>query len=74
MLNEIDDQLEIKLKSAKLAKNVYLSFNGDDGFFSDNYFNLLPNREIVIVYTPTTSDRKFLKNLTIKFLRDTYIE
>ncbi|NOX47368.1 MAG: glycoside hydrolase family 2 protein [Chlorobi bacterium] len=34
----------ISLKTDKLAKNVFLSFDGD-GFFSDNYFDLLPGKE-----------------------------
>ncbi len=34
----------IVLKTDKLAKNVFLSIDGD-GFFSDNYFDLLPGKE-----------------------------
>ena len=42
----------IRLKSDVLAKNVYLNFPGVEGFFSDNYLDLLPGKETVITFIP----------------------
>ena len=40
--------------NSKLAKNVYLQTN-EEGFFSNNYFDLLPNEHVKILFK-TTSD------------------
>ena len=40
----------IKLTTDKFAKAVYLSVPEHDGFFSDNYFNLAPGREIRVEF------------------------
>ncbi len=42
----------ITLKSDVLAKNFYLNFAGIEGFFSDNYFDVLPNKEYKVLFTP----------------------
>lgn len=42
------DGFSIKLLSDKLTKNVYLNFEKTEVFFTDNYFDLLPGREIII--------------------------
>ncbi len=39
---KIPDGYELTLSSNKFAKDVYLSFDKDEGFFTDNYFNLFP--------------------------------
>jgi beta-mannosidase len=40
----------ISLQSGKLAKNVFLSTDKFAGFFTDNYFNLIPGRKIEIEF------------------------
>jgi len=45
----------IRLKPDVLAKDVYLNFPGVEGFFSDNYMDLLPGKETIITFTPTVS-------------------
>jgi beta-mannosidase len=42
------DGYSISLRSAKLARNVYLSFGEVDAQTSDNYFDLLPGEEVKI--------------------------
>ena len=39
-----DGRLVVRLQASKLAKNVYLSAPGIQGRFSDNFFDLLPDR------------------------------
>ncbi|MFL5728496.1 MAG: glycosyl hydrolase 2 galactose-binding domain-containing protein [Cytophagaceae bacterium] len=72
----------ITIKADKLAKNVYLSDLLTEGFFSDNYFDLLPGEEKVVVFTPArpaVSQAEFealkkslQKNLNIISLVDSY--
>ncbi len=38
----------IKLKSEELAKNVFLTIEDEDGFFSDNYFDMLPGTKVTV--------------------------
>jgi len=40
----------VKLTTDKFAKAVYLSVAEQDGFFSDNFFNLAPGREVNVEF------------------------
>ncbi len=42
----------IRLKADRLAKNVFLDFPEAEGFFSDNYFDLLPGETVEVGFTP----------------------
>ncbi len=41
------DEVTIEVTSDVLAKNVYLN-SSEDAFFSDNYFDILPNHKMII--------------------------
>lgn len=45
----------LHLSSVKLVKNLYLSLENGNGFFSDNYFDILPGQTVVITFTPENS-------------------
>ena len=63
----------IRLQSDQLAKDVYLNFEGDEGFFEDNYFDLLPGETKTVIYklkNQKTPDKK----LSIMSLWDSYQE
>ncbi|MCX7987000.1 MAG: glycoside hydrolase family 2 protein [Bacteroidales bacterium] len=62
----------IILKSNVLAKNVFLSLKKANGFFSDNYFDLLPGRETSIFLTETEQGIDIEKELEIITLYDSY--
>ena len=47
-----DGSAEIEIKSDKLIKNIYLDFKEQEGFFSDNYFDVLPGETIKVKFTP----------------------
>ncbi|VGO19552.1 beta-mannosidase [Pontiella sulfatireligans] len=47
-IKSVSDGFEITLKTDQLAKNVYLTIGDEDGFFSDNYFDLLPGTEVSV--------------------------
>lgn len=62
----------IELSTDKLAKNVYLTADAEDGFFSDNYFDLLPGRPVRISYTTKNTSADLEKVLKITSLVDSY--
>jgi beta-mannosidase len=69
---KIDGGYEICLTSAKYAKDVYLSFDNTDGFFTDNYFDLLPGTEKKIVFQSGQTIDDFMGKLKIMSLVDSY--
>lgn len=64
-------KVKIELVSDKLAREVYLFHRGVEGRFSDNFFDLLPNKSKV-VYCYNLNYREVLKNLKVYSLYDTY--
>lgn len=67
-----DGAFRIELKSDKLAKNVYLTSINEEGFFSNNYFDLLPGKTIIINYLPENKNFDLNANLNIISLVDSY--
>ena len=47
-----DNSVEITISSELLVKNIYLDFSEVEGFFSNNYFDLLPGESITVKFTP----------------------
>jgi beta-mannosidase len=56
-------EFAIGLLSPVLVKNLYLSLDGADGVFSDNYFDLLPGKSKVVRFKPAG-------HMTAKALKD----
>lgn len=48
-VEQVNEGYRITLQSDKLAKNVYLS-TANDGFFSDNFFDLLPGERKTVLF------------------------
>ena len=69
------NSIGITLNTDQLAKNIQLSYI-DDGFFSDNYFDLIPGEKKNITFTmeDPVSLKYFRKNLSIISLVDSYEE
>lgn len=61
----------LELTSDKFARYVFLSID-KQGFFSDNYFNLIPGEKKIITYTTAQKPENFEKELKIMSLVDTY--
>jgi beta-mannosidase len=64
---------KITLNTDKLARGVYLSTK-TDGFFSDNYFDLLPDKPVELEFRTTakvTLD-EFKEKLRIRSLKDAF--
>lgn len=63
---------DISLTTDKLAKNVYLQIGNEEGFFSDNYFDMLPNEKVTINLKTDISEEKLNEVLTIRTLDDAF--
>lgn len=63
----------VNLVSPVLAKNVFLKFEGVEGRFSDNYFDLLPGEAKIVGFQPAEVPVS-LGKLQIVTVRDTYQE
>jgi beta-mannosidase len=51
-ISQSDDRIRIRLSSDTLARHVRLAYDAADGFFGDNYFDLLPGAPVEVVYSP----------------------
>ncbi len=71
-ISDHGDYYEIELTTNKLAKNVYLWMDHSDGFFNDNYFDLLPGKTKKIKFYDKISPEDLMDNLKIITLADIY--
>ena len=68
------DGFSVKLTTDKFAKAVYLAVAEHDGFFSDNYFNLAPGKEVTVEFRspePLTLEQ-FKERLQIRSVFDAF--
>ena len=71
-VTEIADGYRLKLFSDQLAKNVHLSIDELEGFFSDNYFDLLPGQSMEVKFSCDKKIAGFQEKLKIMTIRDSY--
>ncbi|NOR76111.1 MAG: hypothetical protein GQ525_13265 [Draconibacterium sp.] len=69
---ETNSGFNIELKTDKLAKNVYMQIDDEKGFFSDNYFDLLPDNKVVINLKTKISETKLKEVLTVRTLNGAF--
>ena len=64
----------VKLSTDKFAKAIFLSVAERDGFFSDNFFNLAPGREMTVEFHSRTllSLKEFQERLQIRSVFDAF--
>ena len=62
----------IALTSDKFAKDVYLSFDSHPGFFTDNYFDLLPGETKSVEFKTKEYLGDIVKELKVLSLFDSY--
>lgn len=60
-----DGGFNVTLSSKVFARGVFLSIDGIDNFFNDNYFDILPNKEIKIFVKTGISKKEFDEQLKI---------
>ncbi|WP_234367690.1 beta-mannosidase [Parabacteroides pacaensis] len=66
------DGFNITLSSDVFARGVFMSINGIDNFFSDNYFDLLPGESRTIHVTSSLDQEAFAKQLKVQSICDAY--
>lgn len=71
-ISKTEDGFAIEMKTDKLAKNVYLQIGDEEGFFSDNYFDLLPVEKVTINLKTGIPEEKLKEILTIRTLDDAF--
>jgi beta-mannosidase len=62
----------LTLKSAELARNVYVSFGDLDAVVSDNYFDLLPGEPVVVRVKSAANEQQLRGELKVISLTDAY--
>lgn len=60
------DGFDVTILSDVFARGVFLSIDGIDNFFSDNYFDLLPEEPVTIHVTTSLDKKEFDKQLKIQ--------
>lgn len=71
-IRAIADGYEVTLKSDKFARAVFMSIEGIDNFFGNNYFDLLPNQSATIKVKSSLSQKDFEDQLKVVSLSDGY--
>jgi hypothetical protein len=62
-VKDLGAKFAIALTSPVLVKNLHLSLDEADSVFSDNYFDLLPGKPMIVQFKPATAiDAKTLEN------------
>lgn len=71
-LEKVSDGYNLTLLTDKLARSVYLQTGDEPGFFSDNYFDLLPENPVKIHLATKITAEKLKEVLTIRTLTDAF--
>lgn len=71
-VSKVANGYQLVITTDKLAKNIFLEVPGKEGFFTDNYFDLLPNKKATIVFETKENIENFKSKLKVRTLRDTY--
>jgi len=70
----IPSGVKVKLSSEKFARAVYLSTQSVTGFFSDNFFDLIPGREVEVEFRTNANIgvKEFREQLKVRTLADAF--
>jgi len=71
-ISKASEGFEISLATNKLAKNVYMTIGDEEGFFSDNYFDLLPGKEVKVKLETQLSQEKLQEVFKVRTLDSSY--
>ena len=66
--------LTVSVGAKQLARNVFLASGAVDGFFDDNYFDVLPGETVTVTFRPrtVTTPAALQAALTATTIADTY--
>ena len=65
-----DEKVSIQIKASSFIYQLYITCNNSEGIFSDNYFDLLPGQEVIIVFMPKEECIDFNYDFSIKTAMD----
>lgn len=68
----VNDGYLVTVESDLYARGVFLSIEGINNFFSDNYFDLLPGEPVTIHVKTDLEKADFDKQLKIESIADAY--
>ncbi len=71
-ISEVEGGFEISLKTEKLAKNLYLTIGDEEGFFSDNYFDLIPGQAVKVKLGTKITKAKLEEVLALQSLESAF--
>jgi len=66
------DGVKVTVTTNVLAKNVYVSFEDHEGWFTDNFFDMLPGETRTVVFETNEDIADPAKELKVRSIRDTY--
>jgi beta-mannosidase len=66
------DGVKVTVTTNVLAKNVYVSFEDHEGWFTDNFFDMLPGETRTVVFETKEDIADPAKELKVRSIRDTY--
>jgi beta-mannosidase len=69
---KISDGYRLTLTTDKFAKEVFLSTDDGDGFFTKNFFDLIPGRPVTLVYETDKKTENIKDFIHIYSLVDSY--
>ncbi len=69
---KVDGGYKVTVSTDVLAKNVYLSFENFNGWFTDNFFDLLPGETRSVVFETKENIKDPALELKVRSIRDTY--
>jgi beta-mannosidase len=71
-INVTDGGFEISLTTNKLAKNLYMTIGDENGFFSDNYFDLMPGQTVKVKLETQMAKEKLQEVFKIRTLESAF--
>lgn len=72
IIKPVKDGFEITLSSDSFARAVFMSVQGINNFFANNYFDILPGQSVTTTVSTLLSQSEFEKQLKIVSLSDEY--
>lgn len=73
-VEDADDGFDVTVGSDTFARGVFLSIDGIDNFFSDNYFDILPASERKIHVKTAVPHDEFVKQLKVNSIGNVFSE
>ncbi len=67
---KVVDGYRLVISADKVARGVFLSLDGTDNFFSDNYFDLIPGAKKQVYVKTDLNEDDFRKKLKITILNN----